>query len=125
VLKPITEAITLELSTDIPIRITPELPIDGHLIYHLAPCAGYTKKDPEPQDDQPVEAAAVDVDVVEADPHEEYPAYAEAVVNYEGDPVEIHAVEADPDPHEDQPSLGELYLKYYAEALARHTAEAA
>lgn len=68
-LKPITEAITLEYSTDMPIRITPELPIDGHLMYHLAPCVDDI---PEPQEDQPVEAAAVDVDaVVEADPYEE------------------------------------------------------
>jgi len=59
-LKPISEAITLEYSTDIPIRITPELPIDGHLIYHLAPCLGYTKTEPEPQEDQEVETAAVD-----------------------------------------------------------------
>ena len=139
-LKPITEAITLEYSTDMPIRITPELPIDGHLIYHLAPCVD---DKPEPQEDQPVEAAAPEIDPVEADPYEEYPSYSEAVVNYEGDPVEIPqaeaipipyedpappeipAVEADPYPHEDQPSLGDLYLQYYREALARHSAEAA
>jgi len=128
-LKPITEAITLELSNDIPLRITSELPIDGHLIYYLAPCVDYKEKDPEPEADQDLEEAApevVDVDVI--DPYEDepelYPTYSEAVIDFEGEPVEIPAVEAAPDPQEDM-SLGELYLKYYAEALARHTAEAA
>lgn len=71
-LKPITEAITLEISTDTPIRITAEFPIiGGHLIYYLASCVDFSKKEPEPHEDQEVEPAAPEVGPVEADPHEE------------------------------------------------------
>lgn len=65
-LKPITEALTLELSTDIPMRITAEFPIiDGHLIYYLAAIVGY-HEDPEE-----VEETAAAVDPVKVDPHED------------------------------------------------------
>ena len=153
-LKPITEVIILELATDIPIKITPVFPIEGHLIYYLAACVDYGEKEPEPQEDQEVEPAAPEVGPVEADPHEEHAEIPEAYTcencgadipaaqgrnqtdmvlcetcaalpgAYLEEPEEITAVEAAPDPHEDQPSLGDLYLKYYREALARHTAEA-
>ena len=114
VLVKIAEVVTLEFSTDTPMKISADLPGGSHLIYHIAPKTWPGKpEEPDPHEDQQVEPAAPEaVD----DPHEE----PEEIQHIE----EISEVEAAPDPHEDQLSLGELYLKYYAEALARHTAEA-
>lgn len=98
----ISDVVTLEFSTNQPMKISADLPYESHLVYYIAP---KIRAGEEPE--------------AEHIPHEE-PA-----------PVEIHqaeeipAVEAAPDPQEDQLSPGELYLKYYAEALARHSAEAA
>ncbi len=72
-LKPFSEALTLELSTDIPARITADDPITGgHLIYYLGPCVGYTEPDPDPQEDLEVEPDALEVETVEVDPHEDF-----------------------------------------------------
>ncbi len=75
-LKPITEAIHLELSTNMPMKIRPEMLVrahDGRLIYYLAPRVFDTE--PKPQEDQEVEPAAPDVDAVdvvdEVVPHED------------------------------------------------------
>ena len=120
----IAEVVTLEFSTDLPMRISADLPYESHLIYYIAPKVG-AKEEPDPHEDQEVEPAAPEVNAVDVDtvdPHKEPVEIVEPVIEV---PEEIPAVEAVPDPHENQPSLGELYLQYYAEALARHSAEAA
>jgi DNA polymerase III sliding clamp (beta) subunit (PCNA family) len=129
-LKPISEALTLELATNAPIRITPELPDNLRLIYYLAPCTDFNEKEPKPE----VEAAAPEIVYPQEDPQvipeaipleDPEPEVPEPVPvdvedpGAEGIPAEVSV------PHEDRPSLGDLYLKYYAEALARHQAEAA
>ena len=112
----IAEVVTLEFSTDLPMRISADLPYESHLIYYIAPKVG-AKEEPYPHE---IEPAAPYVDTV--DPHEETAEIVEPVIEV---PAEIIAVEAAPDPQEESPSLGDLYLQYYVEALARHSAEAA
>lgn len=64
--KAITEVVNLELSTDMPIRITAELPIpDARLIFYMAPCVGEVE---EPEAAEELEETAEDI---LADPHEE------------------------------------------------------
>jgi len=129
-LKPISEALSLELATNAPIRITPELPDNLRLIYYLAPCIDFNEKEPKPE----IEAAAPEI----VYPHEDLQVIPEAIsledpepevpepapVDVE-DPVAEEIPAEAPVPQEDRPSLGDLYMKYYAEALARNQAEAA
>lgn len=124
-LKPISEGVRLELSTDMPIRIGVEFPTNGgYLIYHLAP---EPHENMEPITEEITEPVLVDIEdpgaeeITEEDPE---PVHVE---DPEPEPVHVEEIipaEA-PVPHEDQLSLGELYLKYLNEALARNRAEAA
>ena len=108
----ISDVVTLEFSTNQPMKISADLPYESHLVYYIAAeiWAGQEPKViPIPHE----EPAPVEVHQAE-----------EPVYQYVEPPAEIVAVEVDPIPQEDQLSPGELYLKYYHEALARHSAEA-
>ena len=110
--KAISEVVNLELSEDMPIRITAELPIsDARLIFYAAPCIG-AREEPETEVTAPEEAPA------ESAAAEEPAEVSEEI------PVEVHIEEAaEPEEVPEIPARAETTAPYVCEVCGAEIPE--